>query len=224
MPDRPRLFSPTAPARPPLSTDDPRSDEALVAAINAGDPRAFETLYRRHRDWVVRLALRFTRDEADALDVMQETFEYLLRKFPGFTLTARLTTFLYPAVRHNAMALARKRHGALRLSAGEGEPGGVPLPAAPTSSGPSSAETERRAGLAAVLSCLPEAQREVVLLRFVQDLSLEEIGLALGIPTGTVKSRLHHALNTLRADPLTRAYFEQPPPPGPISSRPQSTG
>ncbi len=50
--------------------------------------------------------------------------------------------------------------------------------------------------------------REVVLMRFVDDLSLQEIAAALAIPTGTVKSRLHNALATLRDDPRTRRYFE----------------
>lgn len=75
------------------------ADVELVAAISAGSHSAFEALYRRHRDWTVNLAFRFTGDEARALDVMQETFLCRLRKFPGFGLRAGLDTFLYPAVR-----------------------------------------------------------------------------------------------------------------------------
>src|ERR671913_354884 len=85
------------------------SDSALVAALNGGDVSAFETLYFRHRDWVVRLARRFTGNDADALDVLQETFAYLLRKFPGFRLTAAMTTFLYPVVRNLSIAARKKR-------------------------------------------------------------------------------------------------------------------
>ena len=55
---------------------------------------------------------------------------------------------------------------------------------------------------------LPETHREVVLMRFVDGLSLDEIATALDIPLGTVKSRLHNALNALRADPRVRKYFE----------------
>src|SRR6185436_18590576 len=86
------------------TTDDPREDQELVALANQGDARAFELLYWRHRDWVVNLAFRFTRDRDLALDVLQETFLYLLRKFPGFTLTCQLRSLLYPAVRHLAIA------------------------------------------------------------------------------------------------------------------------
>ena len=56
---------------------------------------------------------------------------------------------------------------------------------------------------------LPAAQREVLIMRFVDGLSLADIAAALSIPQGTVKSRLHHAIKTLRDDPRTRSYFEQ---------------
>ena len=79
---------------PPAPTDN-RTDQQLVEAINGGDSTAFEILYYRHRDWTMRLALRFTGHHDDALDVLQEAFAYFARKFPGFILTASLTTFLY---------------------------------------------------------------------------------------------------------------------------------
>ena len=88
-----------APVDDPLKSNS-RSDQELIAAINNGDSGAFELLYYRHRDWVVSLAYRFTGDRELALDVLQETFLYFLRKFPGFILTAQLKTFLYPAVRN----------------------------------------------------------------------------------------------------------------------------
>ena len=170
-------------------------DAELVAAINQGSHAAFEILYRRHRDWTVNLAFRFTGDEALALDVMQETFLYLLRKFPGFELRAQLRTFLYPAVRNLSIAARRK---AGRCQAGDAESEilvGLPAP---------EVSLAGDSDLAAVLANLPLPHREVLLLRFVDGFSLEEIAAALGIPLGTVKSRLHNALKTLRDDPRTR--------------------
>src|SRR5258708_10557603 len=82
------------------AAQDPRSDRELVAALNAGDPIAFEVLYHRYRDWVVGLGYRLTGDREIALDVLQETFLYFVQKFPGLQLTASLKTFLYPAVKH----------------------------------------------------------------------------------------------------------------------------
>ncbi|MCH8853879.1 MAG: sigma-70 family RNA polymerase sigma factor, partial [Planctomycetes bacterium] len=141
---------------------DPRDDAELVAAINAGDVEAFEALYFRHRDWVYGLAVRFTGDDELALDVLQETFAYLLRKTPGLKLTARLRTFLYPAVKHIALALRRK---SLRFASDEQALSELAAP-------PPAAD---HAGLEAALATLPEAQREVLVMRFVDDLALEEI-------------------------------------------------
>src|SRR5213083_3431708 len=96
-----------APVDDPLKSDS-RSDQELIAAINDGDSSAFEVLYYRYRDWVVSLASRFTGDRELALDVLQETFLYFVKKFPGFRLTAQLKTFLYPAVRNLSIAARRK--------------------------------------------------------------------------------------------------------------------
>jgi RNA polymerase sigma-70 factor (ECF subfamily) len=85
-----------------------QSDQELIEQANKGDSDAFEALYYRYRDWVYRLAWRFTGNQSDALDVLQETFAYLLGKFPGFELTAAMTTFLYPVVRHTSLAIRRK--------------------------------------------------------------------------------------------------------------------
>ena len=181
----------------PQPGPDDRSDEALVAALNGGDASAFDALYWRYRDWVVRLAHRLTGNPDDALDVLQETFSYLFRKFPGFVLSARMTTFLYPVVKNLSIAARRKRE---RHPSDEG----VPDPPARESI----AKDQSRAELSAALAGLPEAQREVLLMRFVDDLSLLEIAEALGIPEGTVKSRLHNAIAALRKDERVRTYFE----------------
>ena len=76
-------------------TRDFRTDAQLFAAINRGDASAFDTLYGKYADWVHALALRFTRNEADALDVLQDAFAYLVRKAPHLRLTAKATTYLY---------------------------------------------------------------------------------------------------------------------------------
>ena len=179
----------------PAAPTQPLSDAELITAINRGSHAAFEELYRRHRDWTVTLAFRFTGDEALALDVMQETFLYLLRKFPGFELRAQMRTFLYPAVKNLSIAARRK---AGRCQAGDSENEILSSLPAPETGIASDGE------LAAVLANLPAQQREVLVLRFVDGFSLEEIADALEIPLGTVKSRLHNALKTLRDDPRTK--------------------
>lgn len=175
------------------------SDQQLVNAINGGDTRAFDALYFRYRDWVVRLATRFTGNADDALDVLQETFAYVFRKFPGFRLTASMTTFLYPVVKNLSIAARRKR-----TRMGSTDAADLPEPAANASIDPN----EQRSELELVLSSLPETHREVLLMRFVDGMSLQEIAAALAIPEGTVKSRVHNAVATLRGDERVRRYFE----------------
>ncbi len=183
-------------------SDEGPSDEMLVAAMNRGGDegmRAFEVLYARHKAWALRIAERFARDHDDALDVVQETFVYFLRKFPGFTLSARLTTFLYPAVRH--IALARRRRRLPRPMDGEAlERSSVPTV-------PPAGDRADLGDLAGVLDGLSEVHREAIVLRFIDGLSLEEMAAALSVPTGTIKSRLHNAISALRADPRTARYF-----------------
>ncbi len=176
------------------------SDAELIAAVNQGDSTAFEILYLRHRDWVTALAYRFTGDEQLALDVLQETFLYFLKKFPGFVLTARLQTFLYPAIRNLSIAAQRK---VVRL---QGDNAHLETLAAPE---PSVQSEQGGEALTNALATLPEEQREVLWLRFVEDFSLNEIAEVMEIPLGTVKSRLHNALTTLRKDERTRKYFDQ---------------
>ena len=183
----------------PKNVLDTRTDLQLVAAVNAGDDHAFEALYFRYRDWVTSLAYRFTGDNDLSLDVLQETFLYFLKKFPGFVLTSQLKTFLYPAVKNLSIAARRRaeRHQSTEIEL-------AILENAPAAEG-------ARAGindLAVVLSNLPAEKCEVLLLRFVDGLSLNEVADALEIPLGTVKSRLHNALAALREDPRTKNYFE----------------
>ena len=161
-----------------------RSDLELVERANRGEVEAFEALYRRYRDWVVALAERHTGNRDDALDVLQDAFAYFFGRFPGFVLTAQLKTFLYPVVRNLALDRVRRRRPEVDVDALADI-----LPAPPTNVA---------GDLGHLLSTLPAPQREVLLLRYADDLSLAQIAEALGVPLGTVKSRLHTALAALK--------------------------
>jgi RNA polymerase sigma-70 factor (ECF subfamily) len=159
-------------------------DAALVARANGGDADAVEEIYRRHRDWIAVLAYRFTNDRNEALDVLQDAFAYFLAKLPDLVLTSSLRAFFYPVVKHLSLDRQRRRRPTVdvdeladRLAA--------PERALPWDIG-------------RLLSSLSEEHREVLLLRFVDDLSLQDIAAALDLPLGTVKSRLHYAIDVLR--------------------------
>ena len=182
----------------PSENSDPRSDKALVAAANEGDVSAFEVLYYRYRDWVVRLAYRFTGDRDESLDVLQDTFAYLLKKFPGFRPSAKMTTFLYPVVKNLSISRGRKKRRYVFDEEILRE-----------ATAPIKERRSSRSELAAVLAVLPAKQREVLLMRFLDGMTLDEIARALRIPLGTVKSRLHNALIALREDERTKRYFNR---------------
>jgi RNA polymerase sigma-70 factor (ECF subfamily) len=179
---------------------DQRDDAELVRALNRGEGDAFDALYFRYRDWVLRVAFRSTGSREDALDVLQETFLYVARKFPGFRLRARFTTFLYPVVTHLATRARRKR--ARERPADEAVAATAPAIAS------HEASVDARADLAVVLESLSPEHRDVLLLRHADGMALEAIAETLAIPLGTVKSRLHVAVARVRADPRTRRYFD----------------
>jgi RNA polymerase sigma-70 factor (ECF subfamily) len=176
------------------------SDLDLIGRIDRGDEAAFASLYRRHQRWVVGLASRWTGDRDLALDVLQETFLYFSQKFPGFRLTTRFRTFLYPVVYHLSITAARKRQ---RYQSTEQEQNQMQRIAA----------VDPRAGredaLRAALASLSPDHRETLWLRFVDGFELQEIADAMKAPLGTVKSRLHNAIGILRRDSRTRNFFKE---------------
>jgi RNA polymerase sigma-70 factor, ECF subfamily len=180
------------------------SDQQLIAAINKGDAAAFETLYYRYRDWVYRLAQRLTGNHHDAADVLQETFIYLLKKFPDLKLSCSMTTLLYPVVRHLSFNIATKDKQRLAMDDGRWKMEEAACVPRPSSLIP---QDSSLGDLQAVLANLPIEQREVLLMRFVDDMTIPEIAEAINEPVSTVKSRLYRALEFVRTDARTRNYF-----------------
>lgn len=181
------------------------SDSELVALCNTGDSdlatQAFAALYERHREYVFRVAMRYVRDPELAAEALQDTFTWLLRRFPppgpGIELTAKLQTYLYPIARNSAISALRRN---TRFESAVPDPD--ELPASPPA--PDNADA-----IDVALSRVAGRQREVLLLRFVDDLSLAEISAALDLPLGTVKSRLHNGIRQLKDMPEIRDLFEK---------------
>lgn len=164
----------------------------MIDRINAGEADAFNLLYYRHRDWIFRMAWRITGSPHHADDVIQEVFRYFLGKFPGFELTCALRSFLYPVVRNLSLNLVKKARQYDGGPAAEAYLGSLPAEAAGTAGDD---------GIAALVAHLGDDQREVLMLRFAEGMTVPEIAELTGVPLGTVKSRLHHALGALRRNP-----------------------
>jgi RNA polymerase sigma-70 factor (ECF subfamily) len=172
------------------------SDERLMLRFQAGDPRAFEDLVRRHRTPLFSFLFRLTRDRARAEDLCQETFLKVVRASAGWEPRARFLTWLYAIARNQALDDARRQ--AFRRT----EPLDDPARAAQASEDPTPDHGAEgallRPKLEAALASLPDEQREVFLLREHAGLRFPEIAEVTGVPENTVKSRMRYALEALR--------------------------
>ncbi|HTL32642.1 MAG TPA: sigma-70 family RNA polymerase sigma factor [Kofleriaceae bacterium] len=190
-------------------------DHVLVRRLRDRDERAFRELIDRERDRVYRITFRMLGNRAEAEDVAQEVFIAVFKTIDSFRDEAKLSTWLYRvAVNHckNRIKYLARRHDRDRDELDEsahtsGVNGsiGAPLPQAPDKQ-LQGAQMEKL--MQEAIANLDEDQRIVVVLRDVEDLSIEEICEITGLPDGTVKSRLHRARLVLRKK-LQRHVGEQ---------------
>ena len=181
-----------------------RPDDDLVRLARAGDEDAFRTLFDRYQRWVADVAFRFCGHRDDALDVLQETFSYLFRKLPSLELRAKMTTFLYPVAKH--LALDHKRKRVRRRALSSGDKALADVTARPVVG---LAQAGRAAVVRKFVEGLPEIQRDILMLRFIDQLPYADIAAILEIPVGTVKSRLHNALSLARELAEDEDFFDR---------------
>lgn len=165
--------------------------ELLALRCRRGDRAALEDLIRTLEPRLLYFIRRLVRNEADAWDVLQETWVRVLKGIGSLSDPGSLTPWLYRVARNTALSHARSRerpHESLgdRPDEFAGDPADGPLDF-------EDAEQVHRGLLALSLP-----HREVLTLFFLEDLSIEEAATVLGVPTGTVKSRLYYAKRDLR--------------------------
>lgn len=172
------------------------SDQDLLDALAAGDPAAFDELYARSGQFVYRVALRACGSASDAADAAQEAFVHVFERAGRLRLTGRLTTYLYPVVTRLARR-AREKAGRFQSDedAFEGALAGL---AAGRGLGDAPGHAARLAALESAVLSLPAPQREALVLRHLEGLSVAEAAAALRVPEGTVRSRTHGAIRTLQ--------------------------
>ncbi|MDG2519495.1 RNA polymerase sigma factor [Lysobacter soli] len=172
-------------------------DDVLMLAWAAGDAASFELLYARHRGSLYRFLLRQLRDPALADEFFQDVWQRVIAARQGWKPEAAFRTWLF-RIAHNRLNdywRGLKHRPAAPEDADE-RAARVPDPSSPERE---LSEFEQRRRLQLAIEELPDEQREVVLLRLEQELSLEEIGAITGAGRETVKSRLRYAMDKLRA-------------------------
>jgi len=157
----------------------------VLKRLQAGDERAFETLYERHMPPVYRYALRMTGSPADADDVVQELFLALIRDARGYDpARGELRSYLYGMARR---LILRRLPAETATEEEPPEPGVKDDPF-------ERLDLEQRLGLVRMaVAALPATYREVVALCDLEELSYEDAATTLGCAVGTVRSRLHRA-------------------------------
>jgi RNA polymerase sigma-70 factor (ECF subfamily) len=168
-------------------SDHERSDADLVRAARAGSESALEALFRRHWRRAHHAAYLVCLDRAGAEDVAQEAFLAAVRSLERFDHRRPFAPWLHRIVVNRAIDWTRARNARREVTA-----------ITPPDRGSELCDEAGRADeLVLALGGLPPEHRAVIVMRYLQDLSPGEIATELGIPRGTVNSRLRRGLDTL---------------------------
>lgn len=179
----------------PATTD----DGALVARCQAGDESAFDELVGKHQGRAVNVAFQLLRNYEDAVEVAQDAFVSVHRNIGQFRADCAFTTWLHQIV----VNLARNKHRwwhrrGRQTTVSLDDPDRPQMAAAGETPAVEAAQAELQGRLSAAMGRLPRRYREALVLRNVEQLSYEEIAVALGCSVGTVKSRIGRGREALR--------------------------
>lgn len=180
-----------------------RSDTDLASAIAAGETAAFETLMRRHNATMFRTARAILRDDAEAEDAVQDAYLRAYGAIDSFRGEAQLSTWLARIAANEALMRLRKRArraAIVPLHASDSADEILDIADSDMDNTPdvSAQRTQLRRLLEAEIDALPDDYRVVFVLRAVEEMSVEEAAVVLGIAQATVRSRLFRARSLLR--------------------------
>ena len=175
----------------------------IVVRVRAGDTDAFEALVTEHQKRIYNLALRMVGNEEDAKDMAQEAFIRAYNSLDGFRGESKFSVWLYRLTSNICIDFLRSkgRRAASSLTVGEDyeEPAEIEIPDDRFSPETALEKLEMRLAVNRGLETLTPEYREILLLREINGLSYDEIGRALGLEEGTVKSRIFRARKRLCA-------------------------
>ncbi len=178
----------------PGADSEPRGDRELVHAARAGDTIAFDNLFYRYRDGINRLAISITKDPSAAEEIVVDTFVRAHRAIARLEPDDSLRPWLYRV----AINLSYNRQPRKGVTFSSLDDGVLDLPTEGESPSEAAERAERRRVVLECVEALGPKHRIVVVLCYLNGLNLAEIAEIVEVPVGTVKSRLHYALRTLR--------------------------
>lgn len=179
-------------------------DTALVAAAQSGgSTEAFNILVRRHRAKMLRAAMRFTRNEADAEDVVQQSFQKAFLHLQQFEGHSSFSTWLTRIAMNEALMWLRRRGSTVEIpleesNAENGATVSLDFPDSRLNPEESCAQDERKEILSAALNELSPALRKAIQLRELGELSTEETARVMGLSVAAVKGRAFHGRRKLQ--------------------------
>lgn len=185
-----------------LSFQEYVSDAEAVAAIHAGQTSFFEIIVRRHNQRLFRISRSILADDDRALDALQEAYVKAFRLLDQLDDPARIGTWLNRIVRNEALMSRRKRwrEAPVELDTQVVTAEDTWMSARAVRADERIVREELRAMLELAIDCLDDGFRAVFVLRAVEGMSVREVGEALDLPDGTVKSRYARARAVLRKE------------------------
>ena len=182
---------------------DPDRDD--VARLRKGDPAGLSGLMSRHQDRLFRYLLRLVGDEAVAEDAFQQAWLKVAERIGHYDSSRPFGPWLFAVARNLALDHLRRRQPESLEDVDE-----PTMPEGPDAD-PLAHAVARQQGvrLAEMVAALAPLDREVISLRFEEDLDLPQLALTLGVPVPTAKARLYRALARLRGRLLTRGPAEE---------------
>ncbi len=200
------------------------TEREWIDAARRGDQDAFACLVRAYEKRVFALTSRMCRDPEDAAEAAQEAFLSAWQGLPSFRGESSFSTWLYRLASNACVDLLRREARHRNASSLDGETS-IDLPDRSSPTPQESAErAELRRSIEAGLRALSPAHRQVLILREIHQLTYEEIGAALDLDLGTVKSRISRARRQLRQFLLSSGNFSGGPPSKGIESGTEKEG
>jgi len=178
-------------------TENAKNDFHLVVRAREGDQKAYADLMQRYKDSIYFMVLKMVNNREDAMDLTVETFAKAFEKLEKYQPEFAFSTWLFRVATNNCIDFIRKKklntmsiHG---MTNDDGEEKQLEIKSDVLNPEESSIKKQQTQELRLLIESLPSRYRNLITLRYFDELSYEEIALQLDLPLGTVKAQLFRA-------------------------------